>query len=245
MLFADQDEIDAECDWAEGRETSMARIPEMKAAALHRLLAAMHIPLTRMVKALSLGEVKLLREHYALMNAAQRAAWPDVIVQISKTANGRGAAVAADGKLATLIRNAGLLFHPGKGRWVTPSEMLIAQGFSMKDWMRHHGETTLFDVPCELRSRNQVCMQAGNSMHLNQAGIALLYALGAVVPAGLRADQYHSWGRDPACLPLQKQRKKTAEGKQLSQLAQQPQNDDEPACAQLARQLLRRRTSET
>ena len=123
MLSADQAEIDAECEWAEGRETSMARMPEMRAAGLHRLLAEMHIPLTRMVKALSSGEVKLLREHYALMKAEQREAWPDVIVQISKTANGRGAAVAADGKLATLIRNAGLLFHPGKGRWVTPSEM--------------------------------------------------------------------------------------------------------------------------
>ena len=140
----------------------MARMPEIRAAGLHRPLAAMHIPLTRMVKAVSSGEVKLLREHYALMKVEQRDAWPDVIVQISKTAHGRAAAVALDGKLTTLIRIAGLLFHRSKGRWVTPSEMVIAQGNSMKDWMRHHGETTSFDVPCELRSRIRVCMQAGN-----------------------------------------------------------------------------------
>ena len=72
-------------------------------------------------------------------------------------------------------------------RWLTPTEILLFQGFPIPGCMKAHGEATSFDKCRDERSgmlpRSRRCMleQAGNSMHVNVLGLALMWCLTYIV----------------------------------------------------------------
>lgn len=82
--------------------------------------------------------------------------------------------------LHTLIKNVGMLFSWPDLRWLTPVEVLMFQGFPIPKHVKAHGERTSFEVPRSTRSRRAMLEQAGNSMHVNVMGVAVLWALSYV-----------------------------------------------------------------
>ena len=80
--------------------------------------------------------------------------------------------------LMTIIKNVGLVFWSQGNRWLTPSECLLAQGFSVTLESKVHAESTSFDVPRAFpRNQSAMFMQAGNSMNVHMIGLALVWAL--------------------------------------------------------------------
>ena len=82
--------------------------------------------------------------------------------------------------LGTLIRNTHMLYVYSAGRWFCPSELLLMQGFLAKHSLATHNEQSSFLDMGAVRSRRPriaVINQAGNSMHTNAIGIAMLFGM--------------------------------------------------------------------
>ena len=64
----------------------------------------------------------------------------------------------------------------GETFWLTLRELLVAQGFPLREAviMPRDPPTTSFDVPLESRRRSSIVQRAGNAMHVNVVGLAFL-----------------------------------------------------------------------
>ena len=175
FLVATEEEIEEERNWSAGRRTSMV--------ALKVTLEDLGCPVKMLPRSpcsltLTRGEVTHLVKAYKI-NANARAHWPNVVVHLKEDPDNRDAVDVDPQQLGTLIKNAGLVLHVESGRWFTPMECLMLQGFPVLPCVQRSGEATCFNRP-RARSRTAVAGQAGNAMHLNAAGIALMYAYAAI-----------------------------------------------------------------
>lgn len=86
-----------------------------------------------------------------------------------------------DCRLPTLISNAYLAWMehpvPQHSRLLATFELLALTGYPALLQHVQAGVTTSFRVPCEGRTRAIACKQAGNTIHVNISGVALIYAV--------------------------------------------------------------------
>ena len=122
-------------------------------------------------------------EHDFLVEYRKR--WPNRCYQLNQNPAKHAHKSRDDGELHTIIRNCHILFAdgPNMNRALTPQEVLIAQGFPLNEEL---SKIATGCQPCcsfELqreRSRNEMMMQAGNSININMIGAAQLFLLGFV-----------------------------------------------------------------
>ena len=81
----------------------------------------------------------------------------------------------------TVIANSGIMFSTVHWRWLTPFEKLAAQGIAVYGHLCPEGLACSFQQPRQVlglppRVRSAVSRQAGNAMHCNVIGIAMLWA---------------------------------------------------------------------
>ena len=89
--------------------------------------------------------------------------------------------------LHCLIHNCGLLYSTEFGRWLMPSELLVAQGFpthpGSTPWAYNQARPVCsFNAQRSMahggpRKARHVAGQVGNSMHVNVVGVVLLWSL--------------------------------------------------------------------
>ncbi len=81
--------------------------------------------------------------------------------------------------LPCIIAGMQMLFSCNHWRWMTPSEVLMAQGYSLSKVTKVNKERTCWDTPRKLwlRRRNVQFQQAGDTMNLSMIGHALTFAL--------------------------------------------------------------------
>ena len=80
-----------------------------------------------------------------------------------------------------------------KSRWLTPRELLVAQGFPIREAVLTPRDppTTSFDVPVDARRRSQTIHRAGNAMHVNVIGLVFLYSLTQIKDHDSAAMRHH------------------------------------------------------
>lgn len=86
----------------------------------------------------------------------------------------------------TFRRGGGIMWSPGLRRWITPRERLAAMGFPAYRHLEQALGVT-FRLALQEASSGSLRQMAGNAMHLANAGLVLLAALGTVrlvVPGG-------------------------------------------------------------
>ena len=74
-----------------------------------------------------------------------------------------------------MIKNVGLVWDDVSGRWFTPSDLLVAQGFRydrLDDVV-----TNSFQITSPHRQRSDTVQQMGNSMHVNAIGAVIAFCL--------------------------------------------------------------------
>ena len=82
--------------------------------------------------------------------------------------------------LNTIIKNSGCVMSSIHRRWMTPRELIVAQGFPCYDELLPGASAcTRLNTDRE-RRRNNIIEHAGNAMHVNMIGSAMTYALGCV-----------------------------------------------------------------
>lgn len=113
--------------------------------------------------------------------------WPGCVYNLNQ--NPFGFAVrSTTTTLNTVIKNAGQMWSHIHKRWLTPSELLVAQGFPVRSSFTHGRPCCSFAVerPPHMppRKRSAIIGQAGNSMNCNIAGIMLLFCFLEVPRAG-------------------------------------------------------------
>mgnify|MGYP002395801129 CR=1 FL=1 len=97
--------------------------------------------------------------------------------QVNQTASERFSASMSN-ELQTVTRNVGLLWVEKHQRWMTPSELLLSQGFpvmcaSVRDM--NLPLTSSFQEEVRGRKRAAQAHQAGNSMNVNTMGYVHLF----------------------------------------------------------------------
>ena len=125
----------------------------------------------------------------SIVTEAYRLAHPREAYLISKTAaHGHW---SSQGVMFCIIRNVDMILSDVHGRWLCPHEIILLQGFPVSANLQF--ETSFsrrredFEFPP--RTRASTCHQAGNAMHPNMVGAAVIYALAFVVQHDKTASQ--------------------------------------------------------
>ena len=191
FLCSSNQEFQEELRWAQNRAGSLFRLdtlldapqlrmepgkPEEETAAKRKLAAELDVYWNKsaFTKALTFFELQNLKNYVVLYPGERVYSLGQDALTHKQMSSGT--------HLHTLIKNVGMLFSWPDLRWLTPVEVLMFQGFPIPSHVKAHGERTSFEVPRSARdvgprSRRAMLEQAGNSMHVNVMGVALLWAL--------------------------------------------------------------------
>ena len=171
-------ELSSELRWAAGRPSSMARNEEVPGPDDFDAFAS----------CLASGERKFLDGFEAIVRNRCYSLTQNPLVT---------ATYSAHDHLHTLIKNAGVIWSDFHKRWLTPNEALLVQGFpiftslsygmAMTSFAEADGDIT--DKHNATVSRTSKIGMAGNAMHLECVGAAMMYVIthGAMPLSSIRA----------------------------------------------------------
>lgn len=172
-FLASQDELKGELQWAEGRVGCYRHLNAEEKAALPEEIRRL-AELSQFTKALTISELKTWSEYMRLRGRGG-------VYNLNQTPGCRD--MYSTGQcLNTLISNSGMVMSDAHKRWMTPYEKLLTQGFAVFPEVCPEGVRCSFLVQREAlglspRRRNAIAFQAGNAMHTNVIGVAILWVL--------------------------------------------------------------------
>ena len=181
-------ELAAELGWAQARKTSLFNVLD---ADLLQVLSEECAPWgvdpdlvlqlvleSRWTKALLPSEARRLFGYRKLNQ--RRGGKPSLLVCCPGQEPTLHPQMSADDAISTLISSTAMLWVDAAGRWLTPMEMLSLQGFMTRpEHCAFPGMSSNFMAHRE-RDRTAVIHQAGNTMHCQVMGMALLWCICAV-----------------------------------------------------------------
>ncbi len=160
-LFASDDELLEEVQWASSRPTTLAaNVP-------------VNLEHDSFEKALTVSEAVNLKDYLRMYPGSGK------VFSLKQMAANDHAVISGDDALQTVTKNVGLLWDSRANRWYLPKELLASQGFPVP------GSTRNGFPPCcsyqvdrsVSRSRLAMSERAGNSMNVNCCGYMHIYRL--------------------------------------------------------------------
>eukprot|EP00959_Pyramimonas_sp_CCMP1952_P470106 9496107-Pyramimonas_sp.AAC.1 len=175
FMVAKQEELISELKWARSRRLSRSKA----LAKLHVVAADVAAGSLAFDSALAEWEANNLAEYRRLYGTG-------LCYNLHQSAvAGRGMASTYN-VLQTIIANNGVCWFDPLQRWMTPMELLVAQGFPVLPEltrplaMRGRPCCSFAAAPAAARNRSEVIRQAGNSMNVHVCGVHWLWVLMAV-----------------------------------------------------------------